>query len=394
MFRPYADAETVFLHIGPDATPFSVHLTVLARSVVLAAKFDTWSMAKQHVTIPELNETTAHTLVHYLYTGKYQDLRMPSQIEKPAVANYKARTCVYCAAARYQLSGLAELAKEKITSFEDDVSIAEILAIARDHAFPLLPENETWYPTYLEDIIRSAMAKDPEPFRRPDFITQVEGNSRLLQVVWKTVMSNYATAPGVPKADDNEPTSTTETALEEIIEEPQKAEEAEEAEEAAPVDAINSKSADESQTAVTTNKTLSESPIPEPSQEVTTAAKPSFEDTLKLEDIEPTVEAPQAPEPYTDELGFEKSKMYQKMGKNNVGPEQQVVAKSDPERPAHKRSDSVIQVEEAATTPLEEADEAEKVDAASPLVVNGSSETVTPSKKSKKTKKKKSAIVF
>jgi hypothetical protein len=78
MFRPYADAETVFLHIGPDATPFSVHLTVLARSVVLAAKFDTWSMAKQHVTIPELNETTAHTLVHYLYTGKYQDLRLAS----------------------------------------------------------------------------------------------------------------------------------------------------------------------------------------------------------------------------------------------------------------------------------------------------------------------------
>jgi hypothetical protein len=82
--RPYADAEIVSLIVGPDATPFSIHNTVLAQSAVLAAKLDPGSMAKQHVLLPELDEATAHTLVHYMYTGKYQYLLKSAGPETPA----------------------------------------------------------------------------------------------------------------------------------------------------------------------------------------------------------------------------------------------------------------------------------------------------------------------
>jgi hypothetical protein len=345
--------------------------------VVLAAKFDTSSLAKQSLSIPELDETTAHTLVHYLYTGRYQDLKPPSQTENLTTASYKAGTCVYCAAVRYQLVGLAELAKEKIRVLDESVSIAEILAIARDHAFPLLPEDETWYPVYLEDAIKYAMVTDPEPFRRPEFITKVEGNSRLLQVVWKTVMSNYASLP-LPKKEHNENVpSAPEAVIDDVndVDGEERHETGEKPSMGATKESMKENSAADALPSYQTEPKLS-------------VANDAFENTLKLDDIEPTMDTPQAPEPFTDELGFEKSKMYQKMGKKDTETSVRSGGEGEREQVAHKRSDSVVHVEEAVTTPLEEAEEADKSGDVAP------SEAIGSKKSKKSNKKKKSQIVF
>ncbi|KAF1848203.1 uncharacterized protein K460DRAFT_279933 [Cucurbitaria berberidis CBS 394.84] len=385
---PYANAQMVTLDVGPDATRFDVHGTVLCQSAELAAKFNPWSLKKQPVPLPEVDEATAHTLVHYLYTGKYQALNTHSQPDKAVALSYKLGTCVYCAAVRYKLPGLVELAKEKITSFGEDVGIFDTLAMARDHAFPLLPEDESWYAAYLEGAINSAMAEDPEPFRKPDFITQVEGNSRLLQVVWKTVMSNYARAPVVPViVEDEAVTPTAETLPEDFesadVRGPEPAQEPQD------ISARETKLVDDS----------TPSPMPIETDASATGAKSESdiaqEDSLELDDIEPTVEMSQAPEPFTDELGFERSKMYKQMGKKSelaVGTEPNLEALK---KSAHTRSDSVMQVEEAAPTPnLERKDSetAELVDDGSQ--VNGLNDGATTSKKIKKQKKKKSSIVF
>jgi hypothetical protein len=170
---------------------------------------DPWSLAKQSLSLPELDIATAHSLVHYLYTGKYQTLGTQASSDKVIPEGYKLSACVYCAAVRYKLPGLVALAMEKIASFDDDVSIFDVLAVARDYAFPLLPEEDAWYPTYVESALNTAMAEDPEPFRKPEFITQVEGNSKLLQVVWKTVISNYARAPGTSVAKEEDAVTPT-----------------------------------------------------------------------------------------------------------------------------------------------------------------------------------------
>jgi hypothetical protein len=143
----------VSILFGLYSIPFSIHRSVLSRSAVLVSEVDALSRAKQKLS----HETNL------------------------AAASYQEGTYVYCAAVRYRLPGLAELAKEKIRVLDESVSIAEVLVIARDYAFPLLPDDEAWYPAYLEDAIRHAMIQDPEPFRRPEFITQVEGNRRLLE---------------------------------------------------------------------------------------------------------------------------------------------------------------------------------------------------------------------
>jgi hypothetical protein len=404
--RPYADAEIVSLIVGPDATPFSIHNTVLAQSAVLAAKLDPGSMAKQHVLLPELDEATAHTLVHYMYTGKYQYLLKSAGRKTPVVSSYQAGTCVYCAAARYQLSGLIDLAKSKIMSLDKEVSISDVLAMARDYAFPLLPEDETWYPGYLESAIKSAMAKDPEPFRRPEFITQVEGSSRLLQVVWKTVINNYASAVVVTNAHDEDKFSSGKIASDYELHEDK---ESQRGNNDSIVELQPPASVDGSQTTAVAHDIAADPPSPETFSETLNIDDASLEDSLNLDDIEPTVETPQALDAFTDELGFEKSKMYQKMGKHETTTEPHITMDSELQRLSHKRTDSVVQAEEGTTTPTKEAEgatiipvgedeEADKAEVTATMVPNGLIEGASASKKSKKkgktSTKKKSSIMF
>lgn len=166
---------------------------------------------EQPVSLSQLDEGPAHTLVHHLYAGVFE-----RKLRYTAVGKFEHSTCVYCAAIQYQLPSLAELSKDEIVQAGEGLSIFDILQIARDRAFSVLPEDDVWYPQYLENSIKKAMVKDPEPFREPDFITKVEGNSRLLQIVWKTVMSKYA-AVSAPVGDVRPVESGAETPMAESM---------------------------------------------------------------------------------------------------------------------------------------------------------------------------------
>ncbi|KAI4634289.1 uncharacterized protein J4E87_001461 [Alternaria ethzedia] len=375
----------VSLEVGPEATRFLVHDSVLSRSEVLAAKSYPLAFVKQSVLLPELDLNTAHTLVHYLYTGKYQSLNTSASSDKVIPEVYKLGAGVYCAAARYKLPGLAELAQNKLKSLDEEMSIFDILTVARDHAFPLLPEDDLWYPSYIEQSLNNAMADDPEPFRKPDFITTVEGNSRLLQLVWKTVMSNYARAPATPVVNNEEATTPTAELVPEINESvggeadvatiaPPKVEDKEEPT-ATPVSAPVPK--DNVTEAAVVNDAIS--------------SKPTEEAAAKSEEVQP-VEKPATLEPFTDELDFKSSKTYQQMGNRKPEPVNTNDTVSETTKaPVHVRSDSVMQAEQPVVTPTDEKTNIDGVaqagDGFEPLPMDLGS---NKSKKSKNKKAKKS----
>ncbi|CAN9450561.1 hypothetical protein AA0117_g11388 [Alternaria alternata] len=345
---PYATTQIVALDVGPEPTRFLVHDSVLSRSKVLAAKSFPVAFVQQPVLLPELDQNTAHTLIHYLYTGKFQSLSILASSDKIIPELYKLGTSVYCAAARYKLSGLAELAQNKMKSLDEEMSIFDILSVARDVAFPLLPEDDVWYPSYVEDSLNNAMADDPEPFRKPDFITSVGSDSKLLQLVWKTVMNNYARAPATPAAN-NEGTSTPTAELVTELHESIGGENT-----ASVVMPTEADEADEpAVTAVS---------VPPPRDDVTEAPvvediivpKPTEEAAPKTVDAQPTEEKPATLEPFTDELDFKSSKTYQQMG--NKKPEQakaSAISSGETKAPAHVRSDSVVQIEQPLVTPID-----------------------------------------
>jgi len=392
---PYATTQMVSLEVGPEATRFLVHDSVLSRSEVLAAKSYPLAFVKQSVLLPELDLNTAHTLVHYLYTGKYQSLNTLASSDKVIPEVYKLGAGVYCAAARYKLPGLAELAQNKLKSLDEEMSIFDILTVARDHAFPLLPEDDLWYPSYVEQSLNNAMADDPEPFRKPDFITTVEGNSRLLQLVWKTVMSNYARAPATPVVN-NEEASTPTAELVPELHEPAGGEDAVSATAPSKEEAVK-ETATNPESALVPKDVVAEAPVANDA----IVSKPTEEVAPKLEETQ-VEQKPATLEPFTDELDFKSSKTYQQMG--NRKPEQVYTSASipdEPKMPIHVRSDSVMQVEQPVVASTDEKTKADGVTQAEEETGRALTELeelkapVAPeSKKSKKrAKKAKSATV-
>ncbi|KAL7770935.1 hypothetical protein CFE70_000874 [Pyrenophora teres f. teres 0-1] len=372
---PYANGQMVTLEVGSEATRFLVHDKILSRSDVLAAKYRPWTFTGKTVRLPELDQTTAHTLINYLYTCRYQILSTLASSDTVIPEGYRLSACVYCAAVRYDLPGLAELARNKIKSF--NISIFDTLSVARDYTFPLLPEWDAWYPAYVEDALNKAMAEDPEPFRTPDFITMVEGNGKLLRLVWETILNNYARISAPPVTVEDRATTPTPVLVSELapsttrnteesgyetgncsttpMEEPELVEKPAQVEYPVRVE----------EPVRVERPVAVEEPVPVPipmSGIVDTAVvnanivtEPTEEVPLQMDEIEPTAECPPTPEPFTDELGFGSNRTYQKMGKR---PEQVGAGGVSPktlEASGHVRSDSAMQVEQKPIKPVVEA---------------------------------------
>lgn len=387
---------------------------------------------KQRVNLPELDEATAHTLINYLYTQKYQSLRLPPSISlspdqkptSPSLPSYKLSTRTYTAATTYVLPGLAELAKERITSLGEDVDVFDILDIARDYAYPTLPESDEWYTEYLEGVIRSAMKEDAERFRQPGFLGRVDRCGRLLRVVWGAMMSGFGGSAALSGGTVSAPVAREEGGDVEFMEKDKAA-----------------SSVDVSVSARTNDSGFVEPPKERLEQKRTT---PEHGDqSLKLDDmepIEPILETPQAPEMVEDEIDFKTSKMGQQWGKKlEQSPVREKVVVKLPERPKHARADSVMEnqvakteetgtmgvVEQAKIAQEKDAGEAVKQiepaitekdlteiqaeveakknelrDIAAPLIVDGSSIEASESslgatkKDKKKSKKKKNPTTF
>ncbi|KAJ8118182.1 hypothetical protein OPT61_g798 [Boeremia exigua] len=358
---PYVESKIVALDVGSSATRFLVHSWMLRKSAPLAAL----ASKERPISLPKLDEGPAHTLVHHLYAGTFE-----RKIRYASVGKFRHSTCVYCAAVQYELPSLAELSKDEIVQAGEGLSIFDILRVARDQTFTLLPEGDAWYSEYLEQAIQKAMAKDPEPFRRPEFITRVEGNSRLLQIVWKTVMSNHtavSTGTETPLAESlltesEAPTQDSRHQLpsptESIVDSPPTSRGADDLNEPErfSLDSVKHSNVE------TKAHAKPKKPQPRAPSEVT-----STDDDFGLPAIEPIFTQSEVPKPAPIPA---------------VGTKQ----------PGHVRTDSVV--EEDAVAPENSLDDAKRAigNETPPTIANGTNDASKKNKK--KGKKKNSTLVF
>lgn len=361
--------------------------------------------------------------MHYLYSGKYQSLQhsKDSEAEDDAIAAHKLSTCVYYAAMRYKLPGLADLAKGKIMSTAEELSIIEKLKVARDQAYPRLPEEETWYSEYLEGAIQNAVEKDPELFTKPEFVHQIEGDVRFRQVVMGAVVKTFAVRGGGRGGEDagvETPMASDAVGVEASLENSFTLA----SNCSVPAD-DDSHRADDDQDPIA-EEVCSQSPQPEIQEEEPVRSPTPVEelcveveenlcppditekDELGLEEIEPSAPSSVEPEPFTDELDFAKSKTYQRMGKKEGSPTQDMpLSTDDSTTTRHKRIDSVVQEQgDQDAAPAEKgASKSDEHDGNTPESNQEASEEigkVTASvgagagKKSKRNKKKKSGTTF
>jgi hypothetical protein len=354
-----------------------VHSFILEKSSI-ASTLGGHSLSDRTILLPELDEVTAHTVIHYLYSSRYEALD-PNLIIGPntSLENYKLAISAYCAAVRYNIIGLAQVAKVMLTANGTSLTVFDILAVARDYGFVLLPESDTWYPAYIETSITEAMEQDSASFRKPDFITKFGGNSRLLQVIWKTVLSTLAQNRTMPPSTEETMGSGAETPLAE---------------------------------SAFTESEVSEEPVhqlPSPTDSVVNSpppADPATEEQIDLDPtssfLSPTNSSPELPRgkvestPKFDDLPNEDFNLPAiEPTTNDHEVTKPVSDRPDGFRaPKHVRSDSVLEGEAAVSVESEENGKEEGVKEVGTVVGSGGHEAGKKSKK--KGKKRHSSIVF
>jgi hypothetical protein len=127
----------------------------------------------QTVNLHNVDEDIGHTLVHYLYTGIYQTLKLHDVSDgSNRTTEYRRAGLVYCAARLYGLDRLAEHAIQNMELFEKGLSAFHIWDIARE-LYPKLRADEIWFPTYLKIKIGAAFEADETIFDQEQFLNHI-----------------------------------------------------------------------------------------------------------------------------------------------------------------------------------------------------------------------------
>lgn len=145
LFRPYVGV-TYRLEFA-NKLVIRVPRGVIDKHSAFAAHF-----ADRRIDLTEMNESQAHVLIHYLYTGSYQPLE--PEAENPEDKHVKAFAVslwVYAAAVEYDLEDLAVLASLELTKLGEGLTFIDILGIIRHEEFEL-GEHETWLSGYLAKL--------------------------------------------------------------------------------------------------------------------------------------------------------------------------------------------------------------------------------------------------
>ncbi|KAH7082504.1 hypothetical protein BKA63DRAFT_598668 [Paraphoma chrysanthemicola] len=104
--------------------------------------------AEGTLCLPGVSAATGHTLVHYLYTGRYQALGAKGkEAASPAHMGFEHALLTFVLASAYELSDLGRLAKEQITKFGSCMALEEVMNTVRNE-FPKMALS--WFHDYLQ----------------------------------------------------------------------------------------------------------------------------------------------------------------------------------------------------------------------------------------------------
>ncbi|KAL4911170.1 hypothetical protein BDW74DRAFT_172634 [Aspergillus multicolor] len=184
---PYeSEPITIKLGYGPWSR-YTIPRAVLDQHLAFPKPDSTHTITLQYV-----DSDIGHTLVHYLYTGTYQTLRLPlvASPEFRDKVEYNRSVLTYRAAFRYGLDGLAEQAKKYMKVFNKHVSLSEILYIAAEVFVP--ESRDAWFSAYLTETLKDRFEEDEDVFRDDGFIEAFGTTPEFSQFLAKLTTEIYA----------------------------------------------------------------------------------------------------------------------------------------------------------------------------------------------------------
>lgn len=130
------------LRVGPDLKPYYVSEVLLESLKDLPRSREVEST----IDLSDVNGDTAHTIVHFLYTGQYQTLPNGER-ETPTGASkgeFKKAIATFIAAKSYGLTNLLEVARLEAERIGDDISIVQVAHAVGKETLTSMHEDAGW----------------------------------------------------------------------------------------------------------------------------------------------------------------------------------------------------------------------------------------------------------
>lgn len=188
--------ELISVNFKEKRNVYPVPRQVLKRFEVFSEYFEIYEdVSDVHMDIAE--EDIGHTIIHWLYTGRYQTLpdpSLPSQGTARRELEYKRSVHVHCVASAYGLEELEWLAKQQIRLHEGCVDIYQNLAIARE-VLPIFKgrmDLSGGYLAYLREKLMFAFKIDRNFFKRDEFFECLGQVPELNKFVLKSVIELHS----------------------------------------------------------------------------------------------------------------------------------------------------------------------------------------------------------
>lgn len=182
---PYT-SYPVALSIGPEHRTYYVPQDFL-QNLDLTDSCRSWD---GNIQLPDVDESTGHVLVHYLYTGRYQTLNDTEMSLVPeAITEFKRAVLAYTAANKYGLFGLQQLAKDKIEYFGAEINIFDVVEAIKGGFSTLLCDDQ-WFYSYLGGKAETAFEEDHTVFAGENFFDRIN-DVALAKVMAKCVVELY-----------------------------------------------------------------------------------------------------------------------------------------------------------------------------------------------------------
>ncbi|KAF3492108.1 uncharacterized protein GIQ15_01625 [Arthroderma uncinatum] len=145
-----------------------------------------------HIRFPDVDEDIGHTIVCFLYTGKYETLRVGSIQDGPNIVREMRRSVqAYHAARIYGLTGLEMLAKMYIEKFSKSVSVFDLLQAVKS-MFSKLPEGEAWLPSYIDARLAREYERDENIFKGEEFYDLLGEHRDFDKAILRMVINTYS----------------------------------------------------------------------------------------------------------------------------------------------------------------------------------------------------------
>ena len=157
-----------------------------------SSNIDSWCFQERTIELPDVDEDSGHTIVHYLHTGTYQTLKLRNvSHDAKNLAKYTRDMRLYCVTKQCGLASLEELSKQYAETHSQEISFTQMLEVA-EKVFKKFPDDEVWFTDCLKKKMRIALEADKFVFTKDNFLDRIGKVKNLDRALVKCIAELYA----------------------------------------------------------------------------------------------------------------------------------------------------------------------------------------------------------